>query len=429
VTPEVRWILACVGSLGGPHAPPAPDGTLSWDRVLTIAEAEGLAPALGFVVDARPPAAMPLAVRERLRQALADSTAGQLILGRELERLLEALDRVALPAIPLKGPALAETLYPKPVLRPSSDLDLLVRPETVLGVDGVLHRLGYRRLADDHSWDFDLAWDRATLYEGPARVRVDLHWSLLSEPLYAWDEAAGRAVWERAVTIPLAGRGALGLCPEDLLLYLAAHLAAHHGLAGLLWYWDLALLLGRWADRLDWDAIAARAARWRVRTALYFALLGCQRLFAIAAPARVLAELRPRGLRAAALRRLLRRYEADRLKRLEHLIALLLVDRTRDLIAPLTATLMPSPAWLRARYEGASASLLGHYLAHYGRMVTIAAAAIAPGPARRLPSPGCCSPPSSAAFPNRAGSPSPSVCGRPGGSRRKPSAKDSATPS
>jgi hypothetical protein len=380
VTPEVRWILACVGSLGGPHAPPAPDGTLSWDRVLTIAEAEGLAPALGFVVDAAPPAAMPLAVRARLRQALTDSTAGQLILGRELDRLLEALDREALPAIPLKGPALAETLYPKPVLRPSSDLDLLVRPETVLGVDGVLHRLGYRRLADDHSWDFDLAWDRATLYEGPAGVRVDLHWSLLSEPLYAWDEAEGRAVWERAVTVPLAGRGALGLCPEDLLLYLTAHLAAHHGLAGLLWYWDLALLLGRWADRLDWDAIAARASRWRVRTAVYFALLGCQRFFDVSAPGPVMARLRPRGLRAAALRRLLRRYEADRLKRLEHLIALLLVDRTRDLIAPLTATLFPSPAWLRARYEGAGASLLNYYLAHYRRMVAIAGVAVSRTP-------------------------------------------------
>ncbi|HET9491785.1 MAG TPA: hypothetical protein VFR64_18795 [Methylomirabilota bacterium] len=34
------------------------------------------------------------------------------------------------------------------------------------------------RLADAHSWSFDLAYDRATLYAGPGGVHVDLHWSL-----------------------------------------------------------------------------------------------------------------------------------------------------------------------------------------------------------------------------------------------------------
>src|SRR5205814_5675400 len=40
--------------------------------------------------------------------------------------------------------------------------------------------------------------------------------------------------------------------------------------------------------------------------------------------------------------------------RLEHLIALLLVDRGRDLLGTLGRTLLPPPAWLGARYEGRS---------------------------------------------------------------------------
>ncbi|PYO17213.1 MAG: hypothetical protein DMD88_21200, partial [Candidatus Rokuibacteriota bacterium] len=68
------------------------------------------------------------------------------------------------------------------------------------------------------------------------------------------------AVWDRAVRVRVAGQEALGLCPEDLLLYLAVHLAVHHALVGLLWYYDLYLVIERWADTLDWEALIARAS-------------------------------------------------------------------------------------------------------------------------------------------------------------------------
>jgi hypothetical protein len=361
-----------VRTLGEGDAPPAPPASLHWDRALAVAEAEGVAPALGFVFKTEAPAAVPAAIRERLRRHFVDSTAGQLLLLRELVRLLDAFEREAVPVIPLKGPPLAETLYPHPALRPSSDLDLLIRPESLMRVDGLLQRLGYRRRADDHSWSFDVAYDRATLYEGPGGIHVDLHWSLVSDPRFAWNEAAGLSVFERAVKMPLGPGRALGLCPEDLLLYLAVHLAVHHGLAGLLWYWDLARLLGRYADRLDWETVVARAGQWRVSTALYFALRGCARFFGVSAPGPVLARLRARGPRAAALRWLTEHADTARLRQLEHLIALLLVDRARDLGRPLRAALFPSPAWVRARYPGAGGSLPAQYLAHGRRMVGIA---------------------------------------------------------
>jgi hypothetical protein len=342
---------------------------------------------LGFALRALTPPRMSAAARARLSRHVTDATARYLILRRELGRVLLSFAEDEIPVIPLKGLALAESLYPDPVLRPSSDLDLLVRPDTVLAVDASLQGLGYRRLADAHSWSFDLAYDRATVYQGPHGVRVDLHWSLLSDPRYVWNEAEEPTIWERAVRIQVAGAETWGLCPEDLLLYLAAHLAVHHGLSGALWYWDLALLLGQWSDKLDWDAVTARAARWRVRTALYFALLGCQRLFDVEAPSGVMAQLRPWGPRAAALRWLVLHHDARRLKQLEHLIALLLVDRARDLTTALTSALFPSPAWLRARYEGAGSSLLTHYLAHCRRMAAIAGQAVSGTGGTKVPRP------------------------------------------
>jgi hypothetical protein len=311
---------------------------------------------------------MPVAAGERASRYLADSIACQLILSRELAGLLRRFKAAGVPVIPLKGPVLGEWLYPDPALRPSSDLDLLIRPEALLAVDDLLRGLRYRRLADAHSWDFDVAYDRATLYEGPSGVRVDLHWGLLGDPRYSWNEREGLRVWDRAVRIRVAGEEALGLAPEDLLLYLALHLAVHHGLAGLLWYWDLFLVIDRWAGTLDWQAVVERASRWRVRGALYFALLGLELFFGASAPASVMAQVRPRGPRAAAIGWLLRHREAKRRTQLEHLIALLLVDRSRDLLAPVRYVLCPPPAWVRARYAGAASSLLRQYLAHYGRV-------------------------------------------------------------
>jgi hypothetical protein len=372
MTPERRWVLTCLRSVLRSSPPSAPDILLDWGRVVAIAEAEGVAPALGFALEAGTPAGVPGAIQSRLRRGLAQGRARHLILARHLRRLLRGFAREGVPVIPLKGPALAEALYPDPAMRPASDLDLLIPPDAVLAVDRLLQALGYHRRADAHSWSFDLAYDRATLYEGPTGVQVDLHWSLQSDPRYRWSETESLGVWDRAVKTHVAGETVRGLCPEDLLLYLALHLAAHHGLGGLLWYWDLALILDRRSGGLDWPTMLERAARWRVRRALYFALRGCETLFGVSPSARVLAALRPRGPRAIVLGRLVRHPQADRLARIEHLIALLVVDRGRDLAAPLAHAVCPSPAWVRARYHGAGPSLLGGYLAHYRRLAGIA---------------------------------------------------------
>ncbi len=368
---ETRWLIDCLRALARHEAPPVPTDSLDWNGVVETAEGESLAPALGFVWKSAPPERMPPAVGERLRRHLVEGTARHLALSGELGRLLKAFGRGHVPVIPLKGPVLAETLYAHPALRPCSDLDLLIRREHLERVDELLQRLAYHRVADAHSFRFDVAYDHATVYEAPSGIHVDLHWSLLSEPRYSWNEREAQAVWDRAVRIRVAGEEALGLCPEDLLLYLSIHLAVHHSLAGLLWYYDLFLLLGRWADTLDWQAVSVRASRWRVRAALSFALLELERLFGARVPAAVMAGIRPRGPRAAAMGWLLRHRTSEQRRRLEHLVTLLLVDRGRDLLGTLRNALFPPPAWLKARYEGVGSSLVACYWAHCRRLAQV----------------------------------------------------------
>lgn len=367
MTPEFRWLVGCLRFLaGGSPAGPCPAG-LDWEGVLSLAETEGLAPALGFALDGGD-VATPAAVRARLRRRVAESRARHLLMSRGLARVLAGLDTAGVPAIVLKGPVLAETIYPDPGLRPFSDLDLLIRPVDLARADDLLLRLDHVRVADAHSFSFDRAYDGATLYEAPDGVRVDLHWRLLTEPRFAWNDDEAAAVWERAVAVPVAGRTALGLGPEDLVLFLAAHLAVHHALAGLLWHWDLALLLARRGPSVDWDVVVSRATRWRVRRSLFFALENVARLFDVRAPASAMAALAPRGMRAAVAAGLLRRPSVRHHPRFEYLLPLLLIDRGRDLAEPLRQIVCPPTDWLRARYGAEAGSVPALYLAHYRRM-------------------------------------------------------------
>lgn len=378
---ERAWLLACVSALGRRRPAPAPPADLDWHRVLETADAEDLVPALSQALATGAWPDVPAFARRRLAGALAASAAGQLVMIRELGIVLRGCAREGLDALVLKGPALAETVYPHPALRPFSDLDLLVRPADRFRMDALLRGLGHRRVADEHSWEFDVAYDGATLYETPTGVRVDLHWALLTEPRFVW-RVAEAEVWARAVPLTVGGEAARGLGREDLVLYLAVHLAVHHALTGLRRGWDLARVLEHEGDALDWTVLVAQAARWRARRALYFVLRGVRDDFGAPVPPAVLDALRPAGPRARALAALAARADADRLVRLERLVALLLVDRARDLGGVLRHALWPSAGWMRARYGLGAGSRRALYRAHarrLGAMVGGAAWALAGG--------------------------------------------------
>ena len=292
----------------------------------------------------------------------------------QLRSLLAAFDRASVPVMPLKGPALGEALYRDPGLRPFTDLDLLVRRADVPRAVRLLSTLGYRALEHQRPLAYELADATAACFvaveRGSGTLPVDLHWGLVGFPGGIGPRALDtEEVWGRAVTEERWGRQVLALGREDLVLYLALHLAIHHPLDGLAWQLDVALLLRRDGAAMDWERAIGRARRWRVAGAFYFALSRVERRFAACVPPAVLAALRPRGARGAILDRLGAR--SDRLGRFDHLIPLLLLDRGADLARGLTAGVLPAPAWVRRRY-GTGSALYG-YVMHYGRLGGIAA--------------------------------------------------------
>ena len=341
---------------------------LASPQLLRHAEEERVAPLLYALTRTLE---VPAPVAARLRSAWLAFGRQHLLGVAALRALLDAFEGVSIPVIPLKGPALGEALYAEPGLRPFTDLDLLVHRADVPRAIELLATLGYGPLEYERPLAYDLAYATAACFvpaePQPDRFPIDLHWNLVS--FVAGNTPAtldAEEVWTRAVADARWGRRVLALGREDLLLYLALHLAVHHPLEGLAWQLDLALLLRR-EDGIDWDEVVARANRWRLRSAVYFALKRVEDRFSAGVPRAALSRLRPRGPRGAWLDRLVRLDEPSAW--LDHLIAVLLMDRPSDLVRALAAGALPRPGWVRLRYP--SASTARSYAIHYRRLAAV----------------------------------------------------------
>lgn len=200
------------------------------------------------------------AAAEALRDAYRVHTLEAQLHALRLVDVLARLDRAGVPALLVKGWAIARA-YPEVGLRPYTDVDLVVPRE-----QGPAARLALRE-----GPPLDVAVD---LHEGPTRV----------------DAEAFDALWARSEVVPCQGTPLRVLGPEDHLRVLALH-ALRHGVCRPIWLVDLAVAVERRPPGFDWARCLGpdrRRAEW-VRGALGLAgrLLGARLEDTPVAPARL----------------------------------------------------------------------------------------------------------------------------------------------
>ena len=100
---------------------------LRWELILARAEEHEVYPLLHHHLRELGFEGVPPDARHRIEALQRASALRVTLLAEELTRVLHALAREDIPAIPLKGPALAESLYGDRTLRTAGDLDVLVR--------------------------------------------------------------------------------------------------------------------------------------------------------------------------------------------------------------------------------------------------------------------------------------------------------------
>ena len=178
---------------------------------------------------------------------------------------LTALDAVLraseIPYMVVKGPVLAEVIYPRNDLRAYGDLDLVI-PHARFG-DGITALLEGGCDIFDRNWRVIRRELRGQVHM-TARfgTSADVHWHLINRASVRSGFAIDMdAMFERARWVSLDGPRVLTLDPTDTLLQLTLH-AGLSGAAKLAWLKDIDRAAADPA--LDWDGVVRRAREWRV---------------------------------------------------------------------------------------------------------------------------------------------------------------------
>lgn len=167
----------------------------------------------------------------------------------------------------LKGAALANDLYPRPELRPYSDLDILCRPADFPRLAAALLDAGYRHEEPDDAAGLEPPLDtsrRRSFLDQSGDVLIELHLDVLGlgiPPRHRGD------FWREARAIEAGPLRLRTLSPTHQLLHLAVHVHAHC-YSRLIWLIDLDLLIRRHGEAIEWDRLMALARDEGVGVAL-----------------------------------------------------------------------------------------------------------------------------------------------------------------
>jgi hypothetical protein len=280
-----------------------------------------------------------------------------LLLYGDLIRALRALSEAGIPAIVLKGAALADTIYPSIADRPMNDVDLLVRLADRDRARAALEGAGYHFLPEPRQrfGPFDTEFTGEMQFRRSEHNVIELHWELTaSEWLRRLADLDMKVLWHDVRPFEIGGAQALQLSPCDTLLHLCLHLSAH-SYAHENNFRDIRQLLDH-ERPFPWDTFVARARRFRLRSACYFVLDAVASELRASVPSDVLDVLRP----PAWQRRLVpliadpRRALAGQLawsKPRGYLLHLALADRPMDVLRIMVWLFFPGPRWLGERYR------------------------------------------------------------------------------
>lgn len=235
-----RALLALVA----PGREPDPRIVTDWDDLLDIADYHLLLPLLHARLE--PLASqIPSPAAARMTLAHLESAAHAAMLERELGALRAAFSDAGIPLISFKGLPLGDRLYGDATLRPTCDVDLIVREADLDAARDVVTRRGWQ---PRHRFEIHEDFERRV---GGIDLELELHWNSQRRGEFALPEAR---LWEETVE----HEGARLFTLEMALLGMVLHATRHYFLPYRLLV-DIAWAVEGWRDRLDWPTLTALA--------------------------------------------------------------------------------------------------------------------------------------------------------------------------
>jgi hypothetical protein len=261
---------------------------VDWDALLAAADFHGVTDLLLTPLTSGS-ANVPARVVQYLENRQLEVTGLNLNRTTQLVAILRRLSEHGVPALTFKGPALAAGVYGHLGCRLSSDLDLLIHRRDLARLRQLLMADGYtlpararHRAGSLAHGLFPAAGRDDTMLPGQRwQTTVDVHIAFAYWTLGIQFDTSD--LFDRAVTVDVAGQTVATLCPNDLLLVLAIH-GMMHGWAWLRFVSDIDACA---AQVTDWDEVIRRAESARMSRVLRVALLLAVDVLRTALPADV----------------------------------------------------------------------------------------------------------------------------------------------
>ena len=295
----------------------------------------------------------PAEIRDELAQSAREDTAREMLRREEIAAVLSELAASGVPAVVLKGTALAYSVYEAPIARPRLDTDLLIDSSHQDAARAVLERRGYTAPPYCDQLFSQFHMEKMDAFGNPHVL--DVHWKISTQPIFA-DVLTHKDVQSRAVAIPALGPAAFGPSAVDALLLACIHPVMHHQNAErLLWTYDTHLLASRLTPNA-FRTFARLAHQKKVATVCSLQLRRAQSVFDTAVPTDILSDLS-----AAADEPSAAYLASHRTWRHELASSVGALPRAGDRLALLRGVLLPSPAYMLGLY-GLEGKPLGPWL-------------------------------------------------------------------
>jgi hypothetical protein len=229
---------------------------------------------------------------DALRAAYVRNVGRVLRMTWDLLAILDKMEEAGVMVVPYKGPVLSSRLYGHLGLRPSVDLDVVVKKDDLQSARTILMELGYTPsvLLAGANHDFQVESRYSERFDRPNSI-VELHWAFTNKdvafPLTLNDMSS------RLTTHLVAGRKVPVFDLEDTLLVLCVH-GAKHGWAHMEWICGIAELL-HWEDEISWSDLLTRASETKSLRRLLLGLCLAHDLFRAPLPEDVKVRIREDG--------------------------------------------------------------------------------------------------------------------------------------
>jgi hypothetical protein len=217
----------------------------------------------------------------RLQSAYYLTVRFNLKLIHDLKEVLQQLNKKNIKVVLLQGIHLLQQIYKDIGLRPLTDIDLWVLPETRHAVNGVLTGLGFEK-------------DR--LYpnifkKASAIIDINTHifWADRIQSRKKLINEKQEALFQNCRTIDFEGQKAYSLGRIDQIIYLSLHTIKHYA-DRLIWLVDLKNLLQDW-QASDWELLRTRCKELGQENAVDYVMFLLTQLFDFREPIAAVASI------------------------------------------------------------------------------------------------------------------------------------------